>query len=152
MIRKKVFRLHLHASGHDDPREAPGAGVKAWRYFVLTDAGTARERFWPLGRSGDFWVDAPERNVFDEAIEVTFYYDILDMNGDTVFDPLPGYFGRDLTVRLRGRDTHTHWLEPEFDQYIILNGHWELHNSVLAADYGRWTGEREVTFHFRMVR
>jgi len=151
-IHKKVFRFHLRASGHDDARDSPGSGVKAWRYYILSDAGTAQQRFWPLGRAGETWVDAQELNRLDEAVEVTFYYDIVDVNGDTVFDRLPGYMGRDLTVRLRGRDIHTNWLEPEFEQYIILNRHWELHNSFLTADYGRWTGAREMTFHFRMVR
>jgi len=151
-IRKKTFRWRLRASGHDDARDSYGSGLKSWRYFVLSDAGTARERFWPLGRSGDIWVDSHELNALDEAVEVTFYYDIVDVNGDTVFDALPGYMGRSLTVRLRGRDTHTNWLEPEFEQYVLLGGNWSLQNSFLAADYGRWTGEREVTFHFRMVR
>ena len=49
-FRKWQFRLRAH--GHDDPREFPGAAVKAWRYLIFDSDGN----LIPLARAGATWV------------------------------------------------------------------------------------------------
>ena len=67
-----------------------------------------------------------------------------------MFSALPGYFGRDLTVILQGRDTARD--EPLFNQQVFINGEERLINSYPTEQFGRVTADTTFTFHFRIVR
>jgi hypothetical protein len=139
----KTFGMRVRARGHDHPLDPDGSGVHAWRYLFFDDLGN----FWPLGRSGSTWYDAAELNALDEDVEVTLRYH--DPAGDTVFADLPGYLNRDLTLMVTGRDTA---VDHEFEQFAFLNGERTLVNAYPDGELGRWTEERAVTFHLRLVR
>lgn len=163
---KKTFRWRLRATGHDNPLDPTGSGVKAWRYLIFDEAGN----FWPLLRAGETWVTNDGLNNLDDTYEITWRYGswnledslVVDPYGDTVMNNLPGFVNRDLTVYVRGRDTAVE--EPDFKQYMFLGivppGQKGVHNfadKVLlntypTAVFGRWTQEKVFTFHWRMVR
>jgi len=150
-VFSKVFEWRIQGTGHDHPWEPDGSGVKAWRYFIYTDYGGPDETFRPLARAGETWVDGASLDVLDDVFRLTFNYPFSDYpKGDGVFANLPEYIGEDLTVILIGRDTEVG--EPQFEQYVFLNGLKELVNSFPAASFGRYTGSATFAFHFRMVR
>jgi len=152
-IKRYVFRIR--ARGHDHPWEPSGSGVKSWRYLIYSDYGTPSEQFWPLGSAGNWWRNGISIDVLDDEVQVTFRYPgpfsaSPDPNGDTVFANLPGYMNKDLTLVIRGRDTAVD--EPEFSQYVFLNGEQSLINQYPASALGRWTEERVATFYLQFIR
>ncbi len=146
----KTFRFRIRGVGHDHPWDPTGSGVKAWRYFVYTDYGTANQTFWPLGRAGSTWVPGATLNVLDDTIELVFKYPLMDRKGDAVFSNLPPYINSDVTLSIQGRDTARD--EPLFDQIVFINGKKVQTNSYPTGQFGRVTVDSTVTFHFRMVR
>ena len=131
--------------------------MKSWRYLIYTDYGGPNEQLWPLAGAGNSWRDGASIDILDDRVSVTFRYPGLahpqlppDPNGDTVFANLPGYFNEDLTIVIRGRDTATD--EPDFSQYVYLNGLRTLINQYPSASLGRWTEERVATFHLQFTR
>jgi len=152
-IKRYAFRMR--ARGHDHPWDPYGSGVKSWRYLLYSDYGGPNQQFWALGNAGDAWRNGVSMDVFDDRVEVTFRYPgptsaSPDPNGDTVFANLPGYFNQDLTLVIVGRDTAVD--EPEFSQYVFLNGVRWLLNRYPAASLGRWTEERVARFHLQFKR
>lgn len=146
----RTFSWTIQATGHDHPWDPKDSGVKAWRYFIYADYGTSSQKFWPLARAGETWVNGASLDLLNDKFELQIRYPLTDPNGDTVFESLPGYFDKTLTVILRGRDTGTD--EDEFEQIVFLNGEPETVNQFPAATYGRWTDEKQFAFHFRLVR
>jgi len=146
----KRFRFRIRARGHDHPWEPDGSGVKSWRYMFYSDYGTPNQQFWPLARAGDTWWNGASIDVLNDYVQVTFHYPLTDPHGDTVFDNLPGYYNTDLTLVIRGRDTAVD--EPEFYQYVFLNGVKTLVNVFPSSTLGRWTEERVATFHLQFTR
>lgn len=162
----KRFRWRLQAEGFDHPDDPAGSGIKAWRYLVFDEEGN----FWPLARAGETWVSGDALNSLDDTFQLTFRYPSCqgafvtgvpgDPCGNSVFEDLPLFVNRDLTIILTGRDTAVN--EGEFDQYMFLSnvqpdsvsGISEkiLINSYPTAVYGRYTEEKQFTFHFRMIR
>jgi hypothetical protein len=159
----KRFGWRLEADGFDHPDELDGSGIKAWRYLIFDDDGN----FYPLARAGETWVDGDGLNHLDDTFEATFHYPSYftgsdDPCGETVFENLPDYVDRDLTVMLTGRDTAVD--EGEFSQYVFLaevppgakglHGQSEkfLINRYPTAIFGRYTEERSFTFRIRMIR
>jgi hypothetical protein len=153
----KRYSFRIRARGHDHPREPDGSGVKSWRYMVYSDYGRPTQQFWPLAGAGESWRNGVSIDILDDKVEVTFRYPGLahpqlppDPNGDTVFANLPGYFNKDLTIVIKGRDTAVD--EPNFSQYVYLNGVRTLVNQFPSASLGRWTEERVATFHLQFKR
>jgi hypothetical protein len=148
----KTFAFNIRAWGHDNALDPAGSNVKEWRYIIHDEDGN----YWPLARSGPGWYPGAEPGRLDDTFEVTFRYPSglvsgePDPNGDTVFANLPGYVGRTLTLTLLGRDTD---VDETFAQWVFL-GEVEplLVNEYPTGNLGRWTEERTVTFHLRMVR
>jgi len=146
----KKFSFRLGATGHDHPDDPDGSNIKAWRYLIFDEDGNN----WPLAHAGPTWRDADIPGLLDDTFEKTFYYGSFQTgqgaNGDELFAAIPGYLNHDLTVVLLGRDTSIN--EPEFQQFVFLNGEATTMNLYPTAAFGRWTKERTFKFHFRMVR
>jgi len=148
--RFKTFSWSVRAGGHDHPWEPDGSGVKAWRYRVFTDYGTANQTEWPLARAGATWVAGLAINQLDDKFELKFLYPLSDIKGDAVFTALPEYIDKNMTVLVQGRDTAVD--EPAFDQYVYVNGNRQLENSYPTERFGRVTAEARLPFYFQMIR
>lgn len=146
----RTFRWTIQAAGHDHPWDPLDSGVKSWRYFIYYDYGLPTQKFYPFARAGETWVDGASLNILNDQFVLQITYPLTDTNGDTVFENLPVYMDKVLTVFLRGRDTST--TEDEFEQVVFLNGEPETVNQFPAASFGRWTEERQFAFYFRLVR
>jgi hypothetical protein len=143
----KTFSFNIRAWGRDHPWDPPGSGVKAWRYMVQNSQGA----YIDLGRSTAGFFDGASIDVLDERIAVTFRYAITDTLGDAVFADLPSWFDDNLTCFLMGRDTAV-FGEPEFYQYMFINGAQQTMNVFPAGTLGRRTAEKVFTFQVRLVR
>jgi hypothetical protein len=143
----KTFSFTIRARGHDDFRDPPGSGVKAWRYLVQNSQGA----YIDLGRSIAGFFDGASIDALDERIAITFRYPITDPTGNSVFANLPSWFDDDLTFFLMGRDTSV-FGEPEFYQYMFINGTQQTINVFPAGTLGRRTAEKVFTFQVRLVR
>jgi hypothetical protein len=143
----KTFSFSIRAWGRDHPWDPPGSGVKAWRYMVQNSQGA----YIDLGRSNAGFFDGASIDALDERIAITFRYPATDPMGDTVFADLPSWFNDDLTFFLMGRDTAVNG-EPDFYQYIFINGNQQTINVFPAGSLGRRTAEKTFTFRVRLVR
>jgi len=143
----KTFSFTIRARGHDDFRDPPGSGVKAWRYLAQNSQGA----YIDIGRANVGFFDGVSIDALDERIAITFRYAITDTLGDTVFANLPSWFDDDLTFFLMGRDTSV-FGEPEFYQYMFINGTQQTINVFPAGTLGRRTAEKAFTFQVRLVR
>jgi hypothetical protein len=145
-LRFKEFYFVVVGSGHDHPKEPDGSGVKSWRYgFRRVDDPTIDQ---PFARSGS-WVEGATVNALSDTFRVVFEYPLQDVNGDTVFDNLPAWLGKEYDFSIQGRDTG---LSEQFRQYVYLN-----HQKVLLNEYpvwalGRGTEEGNLRFSFDMQR
>jgi hypothetical protein len=161
----KEFGFRIIATGHDDSRDPQDSAIKSWRYGAFTgfqsldNPGTSVQ----IGRSGAAWFPGDAPNHVDELARVKVRYD--DPEGDDIFAN-PGEFGlgyvnQVITVVFYGRDTQL--LEGNFDQYVFWNfvtpgekasalSTKNLINSVNAAESGRWTQPKIVSFYLRFTR
>jgi len=147
----KSFGIRINALGHDHPKDPTGSGVKSWRYYVMNSSG----QFLCLGKACAGWFDGAEINFLNDVISWKVYYPgpftpNPDPNGDTVFANLPTWLNEDLTFFVMGRDTE--FAEPEFEQFIFINGDKQLFNVTPAASLGRWTEEKVFSFRITLVR
>lgn len=152
----KNFALHIKAWGHDEPEEPTGSGVKAWQYTIHD----SDNNLLTIGESGAGWQNAAVTNRLDDVVRVRFEYpgpftqppEDIDWFGDTVFENLPSWFDKDLTVRLWGRDTLAQGQEGFYSQYLFLNGSRYTANDFAAGGIGRLTKRETFTFHVRLIR
>jgi hypothetical protein len=154
----KSFSFRVKAYGHDhalDPTPTPknpdGSAIKAWQYMIENSQG----QYLNLGRAQKGWFEGSELDVLDEVVRWRVYYPGLldpnpDPNGDTVFANLPSWLDDDITFYLLGRDTGKN--EPDFSQYIFVNGSPSLLNVFPVSALGRRTQERVFTFRIQLVR
>lgn len=161
----KLFGFRMIATGHDDPRDPKNSAVKAWRYGTFTgyqsldNPGHSEQ----IGRAGAAWFGGDAPNHVNELSQVKVRYD--DKEGDDVFanpeDFGLGYVNQVITVVFYGRDTEL--LEPNFDQYVFWNfvppgekasttSTKNLINSISAAESGRWTQPKIVSFYLKFTR
>jgi hypothetical protein len=140
---EKKFRFIINASGHDHPME-PTSGVKNWTYNFY-DLQSVNVRF---ARSGP-WVAGNALNALSDTFKVTFSYPLTDPTGDQVFSNLPDWINTTYDLVLMGRDTG---MGEEFSQYMFIDEDKELLNVYPVTPFGRWTEEKTVRFHLRLVR
>jgi hypothetical protein len=143
MMYEKTFYFTIEAEGHDHPME-PASGVKSWHYiFFDFQGGPVR-----FARSGS-WVLGHELNALSDTMKVTFTYPLSDPAGDQVFANLPEWVNESYDLTLMGRDTEQ---GQYFKQYMFFDGQKQLINEYDISSLGRWTEERTIHFHFKMVR
>jgi len=163
----KTFKWRFRATGHDDPKEAPGfAGIRSWNFDIRDSAGQR----WRLGQATGEWRDAITIDVLDDVFTLTIRYPSPfsagpgngDPNGDTVFAKLPGFMNQDLTVTIQGRDTGSK--AKTFSQWVHIGipppGQKARHGEaekILVNDFstvtlGRWTQKQRFKFHVKLVR
>ncbi len=140
---EKKFQFIINASGHDHPWE-PESGVKNWWYFFFDPQGV----FVRFARAGS-WVPGEELNSLSDTLTGTFSYPLTDPAGDEIFGNLPDWINTTYDMVLKGRDTA---IGEEFSQYMFINSNKELLNVYPVSMLGRWTEERTVRFHLRIVR
>ena len=140
---EKKFQFIINASGHDHPME-PQSGVKNWLYSFY-DPQSVFVRFARAGA----WVAGGELNALSDTFEVTFSYPLTDPAGDEIFGNLPDWLDTTYDLVVQGRDTA---IGEEFSQYMFINSGKVLLNVYPVSMLGRWTEERTVRFHLRIVR
>jgi hypothetical protein len=161
----KIFSFNIRAWGRDNPKDPPptdtdalGSGIKSWNYQIMNDQGQVMD----LGKSVPGWFEQKTStgsvviNVLNDEIRWKVFYPGPitgpgDPMGDTVFENLPSWFGKRMTVILKGRDTRVRSI-TEFRQTMFLNGTESLINSFPDASLGRQTGQRTFAFQVELVR
>ena len=160
----KSFAFRIKAWGRDHPKDPPpsafdpyGSGIKSWNYRVMNDQGQIVD----LGKSVLGWFEQKDgtgglvlNNLNDEIRWKVYYPGPFSLNpdpmGDTVFDNLPSWLGKNYTFILKGRDTPVS--SSEFNQIVFINGQPLLINSFSDATLGRHTQERIFAFRIELVR
>ncbi len=141
---RKRFYFVIGARGHDHPKDPVGSAVKAWQYIFYDMEGN----FTPLAQAG-VWVEGSAPNALDDTFRVAFQYPFADSRGDSVFAHLPTWINKTYDAIVKGRDTSA---GEQFEQYMFVNGQRMLVNSYSTALLGRWTQERRIRFHLRIIR
>lgn len=112
------YKIILKASGHDDHRDPPGSGIKAWLYSMQG----AEDYYYP---GEDEWVYGNPINEYYQEIrfQVDVPYDTETGGPDfSILDDQPGFLGeQELTIIGADIDLDEKFLEsiraisPEFD-------------------------------------
>ncbi len=143
---RKTFFFVLDAAGHDHPKERQGSGVFSWYYQF--ERGDEEGVYDPFGRSGN-WVDGLDVNALSDTIRWVVEYPVSDVNGDEVFNNLPGWIDRWYEFSVMGRDIESNEI---FEQYVFFYGEKQLANSYLTDLLGRWTAPGSQRIKFSIVR
>ncbi len=89
------YKVILRGTGHDDSREAPGSGIKGWRYCMQG----AEDYYFP--RENEWLYDDPINEYFQEIpFRIVMPYDTEAGAPDySIIDDPPGFLGgQELTV------------------------------------------------------
>ncbi len=143
---RKMFFFVVDATGHDHPKERQDSGVFSWFYQFERESEPGI--YDSLGRSGN-WVDGIAVNSLKDTIRWVVEYPVSDVNGDEVFNNLPGWIDRWYDFSVMGRDIPRN---ESFDQYVFFYGEKQLANSYLTDLLGRWTAPGNQQIKFSIVR
>jgi hypothetical protein len=111
---KKIYYVHLHASGHDHPKEDARFGIRNWQYTVVRLDNLEPEPFF-VGQGG--WRDSAP-NVFDQRFEVQYRYPATDVGGASVWADPPSFWNTPYELKMQGRDLPDRTV---FEEYVFLH-------------------------------
>ncbi|MEE9270819.1 MAG: hypothetical protein V3V49_11225 [Candidatus Krumholzibacteria bacterium] len=143
---RKEFLFVISATGHDDPREPSGTGVRAWLYDFTRTATGAQEKFLRAG----FWSDGLVNDALADTFRVVFRYDFFDdPDGSVSFSNRQDFYDQEYNFTVRGRDGAA---VDNFEQFMFLNGEKKTINKISSASISRLTGSGSFRFYFTLER
>jgi hypothetical protein len=145
-MKTKTFYFVIGATGHDHPKERPGAGVYSW-YYEFKNVGVAgTTRF---ARS-DRWIDGATVNALSDTFTWVAVYPESDVSGDEIFvNNPPEWNDKSYDFSIIGRDLPG---SEEFLQKLFVNGQDFLINQYVTGEMGRWTAAGGLRFHIVLTR
>lgn len=145
---EREFFFVVAATGHDDPREPAGSGVKAWLYdFIRTSTGL-QEKFLRAG----FWSDGLVNDALNDTFGVVFRYDFDPVNnpgGIVDFNNRADFYDQEYAFTVRGRDAAA---VDDFEQFMFLNGDKTTINKFNTSTLSRMTAQAGFNFYFTLQR